>query len=460
MKNPYADVKNEQLEKVIQSITNLDMVTRIPRMDIEMSLENLRQLDALDNDYNLTRVGKEILKLGISPTYARIIIEGKKHDVLPEILKLVACSENKSAFRAQNFNEYFLKSKNEMAHQFIKYGDYALNFAIFEKFLEKNEKSSKKKFCDENGYAYGTMMHAESNLKHYRYICERIFQNVSSKIWKRSTSRTQKQSEELFKKMNQCLLSGFVDKTSSLINKTVGYFCHKGSFITKIHSSSIYSFPSITEEELPQLICSAEVSKDEKFKSKWVFPIELEWVKMINKKVHKKVKRNIDKQLIPSHVITRHVPSRILRYISSKSWLFPHFMKGKADLHFVNNREFYFQVVTNEKNFEKIQKIVDEYLDYLKASFEDGVVEVKVANIGRVLLGNGLKIKGILPLGQFKTFYIRTFPRILLDIKKNYWNNLNSFAREVLQLGKNNFIKEEGKRHPQFNPRLDIRGGH
>lgn len=400
-----------------------------------MSLENLKQLQALDKEYRLTSIGKEILAIGIDPKYARIIIEGKKRKILPEILKVVACSQRKSPFRAERFNSDFIKGKTEFAKKFVKHGDYAANFTIFEEFLEIKSNEKQRKFCKENGYDFGTLKQSSENFRYYKRICKKIFQGVSKESWKKSTKRSEEESNTLFKLINKCLLSGFFDKTSSLINKNIGYFCHKGGFITKIHNSSIYSFKNIETSDLPELMTSAEVSKDEKFKSKWLFPIELSWVKEIDRKMYKKIKKNIKNGVVQQRVIERILPSRFLSFIHSKSWIFKYFLNGKkADLHILDKRKFLLQVASSEGDFEEVEEIVDEFLSYLERKFKNTTFEHRIKNFGKVMLGDGLRIKNLLSFGKFKGFYLRNLPRAFINKDRKFWANLSLFGEKFLQL--------------------------
>ena len=67
-----------------------DFIDPPPRRAVSNALELLYALSALDEEMNLTTVGKEMSTLPLPPMLARSVLEAKRLACLPQMLSLVA----------------------------------------------------------------------------------------------------------------------------------------------------------------------------------------------------------------------------------------------------------------------------------------------------------------------------------------------------------------------------------
>jgi hypothetical protein len=156
-------------------------------------------------------------------------------------------------------------------------------------------------------------------------------------------------------------------------------YVHKSKFLAKIDSRSIYKHindndtdhinPS--EQELAaqkkanhsEFFCTAYVTKDDdEYNSMWIFPIKLEWLASFDAGLKRKIQKNVEKKSIPTEIIYRVLPSIIIRKVYRNQWLLKYWLKERASIFEIRDREFLLVLIVSPRYKSKMEQLLDKFL--------------------------------------------------------------------------------------------------
>jgi HrpA-like RNA helicase len=95
----------------INDIESFDFIDSPGRMAIESAIETLIGLGALDENEDLTDLGKEMMRLPLEPHLAKMVIESKKYDCEVDVTTIAAFVGLKSVFRFNSKSDEYYKAK-------------------------------------------------------------------------------------------------------------------------------------------------------------------------------------------------------------------------------------------------------------------------------------------------------------------------------------------------------------
>jgi len=398
---------------------------------LKTSLQNLRRLRLLGEDYLLTKNGLKVQKLSIeSPRISKIIIKAQQMKILREILKVLVICRKRGVFRADRHHSNQYIARSSMAMEYINYGDFIINYVIFEEYIS-TEKDARREFCKKHDYHEGTLRNAERLLFAYQRECQDKL-GLRRKYFQEQTSRNETK-EQLYNSINKCLLYGFAANVSQYIGKGIGLFIHMNGYCSNVHPSSLYGLID-DDSKIPELICSADVSKAQSLKSKWLFPFQMEWLHDISELFLKKIMYNKEHSRIPSEILTFSLCSSKKYILKSKQWLLERVLivngQTRGTVIDLYAPGFKFKIAVSPTFKKDIRERVEELIESICPEEYERLYFVRVEPIGSVVFGDGLAIKDIISNHEFSGFYLKYVPRKFFPGEQE----LAEYPKQILKL--------------------------
>ena len=110
----------------------------------------LKELGAIDNERNLTKIGRQMATLPVDPRLARIMIEAARFGALREILIIVSgLSIQDPRERPQQYQQQADEKHKAWAHQHSDFIDYVTLWDAYEGVRQESTTAQVRKFCNE-----------------------------------------------------------------------------------------------------------------------------------------------------------------------------------------------------------------------------------------------------------------------------------------------------------------------
>ena len=260
--------------------------------------------------------------------------------------------------------------------------------------------------------------------------------NLKKDFFKTIKKHSKEEKKSLYNKINRCLLEGFFLNIAELMDPKIGYFFHSITKCSKIHSQSLYYYCE-EKKDFPPFLCSAEIIKDTHLESKWLFPVDMTILGKISRVMENQILKNKKDEIIPTEVLEFKLSSIIKREISRKDWLLDYVVKGNSKKPLATIFDLYkqsdasFSVAVSKTNKEEVEKKIKKYLENLELNITGTYYRIGLEYSGQILLGDGLRIKGVLANDEANGFYVRHFPRNLLKILKIPIEDARAFFTKV-----------------------------
>ena len=119
----------------IADVHVFDYIDHPGREKIDRAISTLHKLGAIDDEDELTDIGREMVEIDADPHYARMIVEAKKRDCLDAVTLLIGLMSNKKSIYSYDF---FPKKKfSEKYGRFIIPGsDFLTQLNIWNEYLD------------------------------------------------------------------------------------------------------------------------------------------------------------------------------------------------------------------------------------------------------------------------------------------------------------------------------------
>lgn len=149
----------------IKDVTRFPFISKPPVENIEQAISNLKRLCVIDKEGSLTKTGRIISKLPISPKLAKILCVPNTSHVLNRLIAIVSClSVNFELKRNKQTERFFTSEKS----------DVIVILKIFIEYLKKTKEKEDAKFCLEHGLNYSILREAS---KMYQFLIKKFFRD-------------------------------------------------------------------------------------------------------------------------------------------------------------------------------------------------------------------------------------------------------------------------------------------
>jgi RNA helicase HrpA len=246
----------------ISNFEEFDFISKPGKEGIISAMDTLELLEAIDENRNLTKIGKMMIQFPLSPKHSRIIVESiiNYPDVLEEVIIATSFLTTSSPFLLPQGEE--LDARNAHHHFRDQYGDFISYLKLFHSFIDS---ANKKSYC-----------------KKYYIDPEVMYEIVNIKL----------QLEEIVSKMGIPISSGgsTKDYLCSISRGLIQFVCirtDKGTYKT-LTAGRIQIHPgSVMFRESPKYMVAGEIVKTSRTYARSVSKLNEEWIQKISDLLYK-----------------------------------------------------------------------------------------------------------------------------------------------------------------------------
>ncbi|CAI5759823.1 unnamed protein product [Candida verbasci] len=204
------------------------------------ALQDLYILDALDNDGNLTLLGKKMANFPMEPALAKTLIKSVEFDCTEEILTIVAMLSVQSIFYRPKDKQQESDQRKAKFHS--SYGDHLTLLNVYQKWIQnlKNptwckdnfiQERSMRKAMDIRKQLTSMMLKYNYNIKSCGNDINLIRKTLCCGYFKNS-SRRDNQGDNSYKTINASETSVYLHPSSSLFGKAPEYLIYHSLLLT------------------------------------------------------------------------------------------------------------------------------------------------------------------------------------------------------------------------------------
>ncbi len=246
----------------IKDFENFDFISPPGTTEIESAVETLKYLDALDNNRELTNIGKMMAKFPILPRHSRMIVEAILHypNVIEQVTIVAAFLSTKTPFLLPQGEEIEARKAH---HSFSDpNGDFYSYVKLFRRY--KNSKN-KENFC-QNYYLDTKTMQEIANIK------DQLIEIISEMGVPISSTGS---------------ISDFLCAVSRGLVQSICINIGRGLY-RSITASKIQIHPgSVMFRKDPKYIVAGEIVRTSRLYARSVSPLKESWLKRIDPKILK-----------------------------------------------------------------------------------------------------------------------------------------------------------------------------
>merc|ERR1712050_627020 len=238
----------------INDVKSFDFMDSPLEETLNRSFEQLYALGALNEDANLTELGRRMAEFPTDPTLSKMLLTSDKLGVSEEATTIVAMLECECSVFYRPKDKHL---QADSAHKKFYSGCLGDHIALMTIFNEWEETNFSKQFCFENFIQFRTMKRA-------RDIREQLIGSMERSEIVLKSNRSDHDA------ICKCVISGFFYNVATL--------CKKGSYQTIKTPMSVYIHPSSGLSEVcPGLVVYDELVLTSKEYMRIVSEIKPEW---------------------------------------------------------------------------------------------------------------------------------------------------------------------------------------
>ncbi|THU45793.1 hypothetical protein C4D60_Mb02t21730 [Musa balbisiana] len=267
-------------------ILKFDFLDPPSRESLEDALRQLYLIDAIDENGQITEIGKAMAELPLEPSLARTLIEANELGCLSQALTVTSMLSAEVAIRPTHSKNKEKKRKQS----FYKlpdgsgWGDHIQLLQVYESWDRADYDPN---WCTDNDLQVRSMMFS----KDVRKQLSQIVQKMGKGSLDVESGMRQKQSDKDYKKLRRALCRGYGNQLAErmLLHNgyhTLGY----RSQLVQVHPSSVLEADE--DGQLPDYVVYHELINTSRPFMRNVCAVEISWVQPISKKLEK---MNIDK---------------------------------------------------------------------------------------------------------------------------------------------------------------------
>lgn len=152
----------------IQDVFNFDFMDRPPDSMIILGLKHLFLLGGIDQEGELTQIGKEMSKFPLEPMYSKALLVSKELQCTHELITIVSLLSTEGIwqkFPGKSLPELQSRLEESQVKWISKNkgeGDHMMLVRVFEHVQKLSSKPKKELFCKENNFSSRALLQAEN----------------------------------------------------------------------------------------------------------------------------------------------------------------------------------------------------------------------------------------------------------------------------------------------------------
>ncbi|KAK3720674.1 Salivary acidic proline-rich phosphoprotein 1/2 [Vermiconidia calcicola] len=218
----------------VDDVLAFPFLTPPPREAMEKALLQLLQLGALEEDGKISKIGRNIARLPLTPSLGRVIIEAAALDCLMEVIDIVACLSVENIFLNVDTEE--AREQAQLARQqlYRRQGDHLTLLAAVQAYAA--ESSDRRRWADNHLISHRAMQSVMDVRKQLRAQCKaaKLISDDSEK-----PSESIPPSEAMSENILKAFLRGFSNNVARLCPDG-SYKTFTGNQTVAIHPSSVF----------------------------------------------------------------------------------------------------------------------------------------------------------------------------------------------------------------------------
>ncbi|KIW02835.1 uncharacterized protein PV09_05892 [Verruconis gallopava] len=209
-----------------------------PREALEKALMQLFHLGALDENGQITDIGRTIAKLPLTPTLGRVLVEAARpeRDCLPEMIDIVAALSVENIFLNVMSEEKREEAEAARAELYRREGDHLTLLATVRSYASEN--TDRKKWAAKYFVSHRAMQNVMDIRKQLTQLCIGLDMLAKDDIALDRDASASAPSEALSTAILQCIVRGFASNTARLVPDG-SYRTLMGNQTVAIHPSSV-----------------------------------------------------------------------------------------------------------------------------------------------------------------------------------------------------------------------------
>ncbi|CAL9202705.1 unnamed protein product [Musa hybrid cultivar] len=267
-------------------ILKFDFLDPPSRESLEDALRQLYLIDAIDENGQITEIGKAMAELPLEPSLARTLIEANELGCLSQALTVTSMLSAEVAIRHTHSKNKEKKRKQSFSKlpDGSGWGDHIQLLQVYESWDRADYDPN---WCTDNDLQVRSMMFS----KDVRKQLSQIVQKMGKGSLDVESGMRQKKSDKDYKKLRRALCRGYGNQLAErmLLHNgyhTLGY----RSQLVQVHPSSVLEADE--DGQLPDYVVYHELINTSRPFMRNVCAVEISWVQPISKKLEK---MNIDK---------------------------------------------------------------------------------------------------------------------------------------------------------------------
>ncbi|CAL9206387.1 probable pre-mRNA-splicing factor ATP-dependent RNA helicase DEAH4 [Musa acuminata AAA Group] len=267
-------------------ILKFDFLDPPSRESLEDALRQLYLIDAIDENGQITEIGKAMAELPLEPSLARTLIEANELGCLSQALTVTSMLSAEVAIRPTHSKNKEKKRKQSFSKlpDGSGWGDHIQLLQVYESWDRADYDPN---WCTDNDLQVRSMMFS----KDVRKQLSQIVQKMGKGSLDVESGMRQKKSDKDYKKLRRALCRGYGNQLAErmLLHNgyhTLGY----RSQLVQVHPSSVLEADE--DGQLPDYVVYHELINTSRPFMRNVCAVEISWVQPISKKLEK---MNIDK---------------------------------------------------------------------------------------------------------------------------------------------------------------------
>ncbi|KAF2773939.1 P-loop containing nucleoside triphosphate hydrolase protein [Teratosphaeria nubilosa] len=214
----------------VDDVLGFPFLTPPPREAMEKALLQLLQLGALDEAGRISKNGREIARLPLTPHLGRVIIEASRPemDCLVQVIDIVACLSVENIFLNVDTEEAREKAQSARQQLFRRQGDHLTLLAAVQTYAA--ERSDRKRWAEDHLISHRAMQSVMDVRKQLTAQCKQ------AKLLRDTTSTDENPDEATQECILKCFLRGF--------SGNVARMCPDGSYKTFAGNQTVAIHPS------------------------------------------------------------------------------------------------------------------------------------------------------------------------------------------------------------------------
>ena len=266
----------------IDDLVNFDFIDNPPKEILIRGLEQLYALGALNNEGELTKLGREMSEFPIEPNLSKCIMMSVQYFCLDQILTIVSMISVGSSFfyKPRDKNEIGNSEKIKETFSFFE-GDHFTLLNIYNQWEETDYSSV---WCRQNFIHFKSMKKARNIKEQLINICSKVGINVEDENLSINNENTSMN-------IRKCIVSGFFFNSAKL--------CKDGIYRTIKNSHSVYIHPSSSLfKENPRWVIYHQLIYTSKEYMNYLIEIKPEWLMEVAPHYYKNVDLSDDNKKI------------------------------------------------------------------------------------------------------------------------------------------------------------------